>query len=740
MPIRFFHLPLIVCLLSLILLAPGSDAQIEEEDLASATPTVRADDDALGIADLTQRLDDLEAALRTGMARGEALLALDELVAALDARSIDPALPLEARALLADVLARRAVIYDEIGDSAGADLDLVRLIETSPNLDLATLAPSASLYERFTALRRTRVGTLDVTRIEPLDMEIVVDGWPMEGDTITVTAGTVRLEARRPGYAELSEDIEVRAARSTARDLELVRDAPVLRLATRPNNAAVYVDGALVGSTEGTAAPADLPAGATARFGADGFSSQLVIDDIALGVHQLEIRRDGFRPYRTQLFIEDLLDYELPPVVLQPEQGTIVLLDLPANARVRLNGELIEIERSGTRGRIEVDPGSHSIDVRAGATKMWGTRLDVADRQTVELRVEPRLALVLLGVFGGDANAADRLADDLTGAVRATDRWTLIDRRPEAISLLDDAGIDVATMRADSPQVDWTALQRRVDDELPGFVYLIALFGDDVLARDGELVMWTTAPGPALPDRVPIALDSDPRAAVTALLDRTPELFRPWSGVLPIDSDAVAHPVIGAITPGGPGEAAGLVAGDLIVAVDGASLDRAATMLEKLTTAQSDETVTLIIRTPDGTAKEVDLRLGRGPSALDPTAQPRSLAWAALATIEERRAAPEWLIDFNRAVLLLDARDPIGAVRLLREIEAAERSHGFGQAAVYYTLGRALEAVGLEYRSAAADAYRRAAGIAGARFGHHDGPFVAPRARARLHALGESTP
>jgi len=75
-------------------------------------------------------------------------------------------------------------------------------------------------------------------------------------------------------------------------------------------------------------------------------------------------------------------------------------------------------------------------------------------------------------------------------------------------------------------------------------------------------------------------------------------------------------------------------------------------------------------------------------------------------------------------------------VRTLRAIEDAPTGAGVGQATVEYWLGIALTALGPNYRDTAIQAFRRAAADPDARLFHNDGPWVAPRATARLTELG----
>ena len=105
---------------------------------------------------------------------------------------------------------------------------------------------------------------------------------------------------------------------------------------------------------------------------------------------------------------------------------------------------------------------------------------------------------------------------------------------------------------------------------------------------------------------------------------------------------------------------------------------------------------------------------------------------------EEASPEERWVIQLNQALILLRASEWEEAARRLRAIEAPQSSHGVSQAAVDYWLGIALAAAGAQYQDDARALFDRAAGSPGARQLHHDGAFLAPRARARLTALGGS--
>ncbi len=115
---------------------------------------------------------------------------------------------------------------------------------------------------------------------------------------------------------------------------------------------------------------------------------------------------------------------------------------------------------------------------------------------------------------------------------------------------------------------------------------------------------------------------------------------------------------------------------------------------------------------------------------------PDAIAYTELRLMDERaRPAERWVVRLNQALVLLRARDYEGAVRLLRDVAAPDNPDGVGRATVDYWLGVALSHAGTTYHDAAVEAFRRAADAPGARLDHDDGPWVAPRARARLVML-----
>ncbi len=650
----------------------------------------------------------------------------------------------EAKDLLARALVLRATAQLNLGEDEGVDADLERAIRIRPARDLDRALSSPKLVARFDDLRTRLLGFVAASIVDPPDLELRIDGHrvdPLAGP-MAALAGPQRIVAQRIGFAPFVSEIEVEAGDTVEIELLLERVAPVLRLNTRPSGATIYINGVPHGATQGTAEPDFVPAGAAARFLREEFSAQFALGELPLGQHQLEIRHPGYRPYRANLSMFDAIDYEIPPVVLERERGTLLLRGLPANATLTIDGQTRSVERRDQNGRLDVEPGEHRLLIEEGPAQMFARNLRIADRQTIEIDVELKPGLGLLGVLGGDREAGASLARRLV-ATFDKGRFTAIEHDAEAA--LATLGLDASALRERPADMDWRQVQREIAKAYPAMVYILPILSDDLLATHAELMIWAPPSAPPTPDRIRIALDNPSALDGLAMaFNKSLALRRPWLGVQLIDG-AEGRPVVAHVSEGGP--ASSLTVGDQISSVDGAAVSSTRSVLERVAAAEIGEPMVLGVVDGNqpgaaGTVRDVRLVLGASPAVLAPSAdKDNELALTAavfvdLALLAARvEASDRWLVRLNTAKALLDAGEWVDAARELRSIEAPAQAAGVGAGTVDYWLGVALNGAGASYLESARAAFERAANAHGARLFHNDGPWVAPRARARLRAL-----
>ena len=118
-------------------------------------------------------------------------------------------------------------------------------------------------------------------------------------------------------------------------------------------------------------------------------------------------------------------------------------------------------------------------------------------------------------------------------------------------------------------------------------------------------------------------------------------------------------------------------------------------------------------------------------AAANPTTAVNWWARAAAGIAAGDVGQPVWALHLQQALLLIESDEIDAAVDMLWDT-AAPANSPFGRAAADYWLGVTLSMGTDPDLSAARNALNRAAGVPGGRLFHNDGPFIGPRARARI--------
>ena len=679
-----------------------------------------------------------------------ALPLLAQVIDPLEALAAGGHLDEPARRLLASALAYRVQVLFNQGESALVPPALERLLEVDAGFALDPAQVSPKLLDLFGKLRAKKVGDVGLV-LDPADAEVYVDGRRIEDPQarpLGLLAGRHELWLKRPGHEEQRRELEVTAGKVLTLEISLPRKSPVLRLFTKPQQTEVYLDGERFGQTQGTAGTGFLTEG-NETYRKEEFSAELVIDGLEPTEHTLEVRKPGFRPYRSELVLDQLVDYPMPPIVLEPESGQLNFNDFPPGATITIDGKVTSPDIPGaSRPQVTLPPGEHHVMVSQGAGRMFSSRLLLSDRQTVEVNVKLRPGFAFLGVLGADRTGAESLALTLKQALEGSGRFTVVEP-PQPLTL---PGITVESLRqaaeaaaAGRPdQLDWQAVQAK-SAEMPALLYALAVLSNDLVASEATLWVWAASPGPARPDRLRIAVgESAEVERVRAIFERRIALSRPSFGALVVDSAAAPHPVVIDVTPESPAAIAGVLPGDLVIGLAGVPVQSRAQLEKRLAAAEIGEKLDLAVQSGGtasaaGNARNLQLEVGASPNLIGEQGEDDllpALAFTQLLLLEEKTPPPDlWVVQANEAFLLLRSGDTEGAVRKLRGIRAPQVSHGVGQAAIDYALGLALLRLGDSYTEAARAAFQRAAQVPGARLGYHDGPYLHPRASTRLDEL-----
>ena len=560
-------------------------------------------------------------------------------------------------------------------------------------------------------------------------------------------AGDYLAQVSRPGYLPTTAAFAIDGGRDLEVAVELERDSAVVRLRTAPTGAAVLVDGIERGLTEGQAEPWFRPEGAAADHPPEDFSRELWLDDLPAGRYRIDIEKDGFRSFRTSLQLPDLVDYELPPIVLEREEAVIGLVGLTEGASVLGNGRILRPDWSRSPPQVRLPPGAYDLSVTHGTLGYFETSVVAEDRRRIDIDIRLRPALVYLGVLGDDP-AGVRAVEFALDAFRGAGTYTVLDRGAEGTELLAELGVDASALRARTRarrELDWAAFQEQVQARLPAALYVAAVLNDDLVADAVDLWWWPAVPGPPSPDVRTLRienrrLEQGALQRLAAALD--PELGRrtPRFGATLIDSQAGGLPIVAAVDPGGPAAAAGLAPGMEVVTIAGEPASSTIQLTNAVESAEPGDEIELVTRGEGGaTVHRVEPEWGWTLlDAFDPDLLPSAVAARLHQELERTGDIPRWLLELDLANLLLAGDDQAEVVRQLRTVEAPGRS-GLGRDTVQYMLGLALTILAEEgrdeYRSRARTVFEALASRERGRLRSDAGPEIAPRARLHAEAL-----
>ena len=564
-------------------------------------------------------------------------------------------------------------------------------------------------------------------------------------------AGHHLVEVSRPGYLPTLAGFTVAEGEEVEVTVTLRRASAAVRLRTVPSGATILVDGFVRGRTEGQAEPGFDPVEAAASTRRESFSRSLWIGDLAAGSHRLEVRKDGFRPYRASLEIIGARDYELSPVVLEAQQAFLLLKGLPDDAKVYANGRELGPDREKLMPEASVAPGKVDLVVTSGVHAWFEASVVVEDGAWLEVPIELRPALAYLGVFGEDA-AGLRAVSSALEILRQEGAWIVLDREREGAALFEELAVRPSTLRdrtAAKRNLDWDAVRARVEDRAPAALYVAAVLSDDLVADTVDLWWWSAAPGPSRPDVLTIEIpngriESGERRRLARALSPGLDagLRAPRLGAVLIESLKGEALVVATVDSSGPAAAAGLRPGMEVVEIDGEPATSTLQVSEALAGLRPGGAIELATGGAEGTVTlAVEPEWGwTGLDVFAPDLMSSVAAAHLIREIERPSDVPRWVLELDLAALLLAAGDASGAVRLLQTIDAPDRD-GLGAGSVQYALGLAmsdLAAAGQEeYGRQARRIFQALASATQGRIGADGGPSVPARARLRLEAEGD---
>ena len=662
--------------------------------------------------------------------------ALDSAIGAIEARPTP-----EARLLMPAAYDMRARALFGLGKEAEARADFVSLLKADPAYVLSgQLSPR--IIAMFDEVLKTTVTELQLT-VTPADAEVLLDGTRVPSSGILpIAVGDHTLSVSRIGYRATTHPFTAVAGAATVVDsLALERVATVFRFVTAPAGVEIVIDGISHGATRPGPPPAEY-AERAARAGvpASELSAVLTVMELPVGAHRIEFRKDCYVSTQRQQNVDQLADYELDPVKLDPAVAAVTVTSNQPGTLVLVDG----LQRGVAPMTIpDLCEGQHLVELKSGSGRYF-QRIDARTGQKINVEGTLRPAFALVSASGPAALNTD-LRLTVEKQFQASQSVTVF---------APPADVAAKALAADKLPQDWLAFDAN-KRPLGTAAQVARVMRGDLSARlarqfeaqgiasvtvpsptnRNRLVVSLLASGSADPDVIEIDLDSpDASARAVGRLDRGLSFFKPTLGLTVVDVADLEGPVVVAVDPNGPAAKAGIQPGDVVLRANSQAVPDAAALLTLLAGRKGDEDLTLDLKDRAGAAKKSDVKVFMTPRLIGLNDQ-SLLVNKILVDLRGRLDQPgDPITDSVMRLNLAVALARVGAWPAARlELQRVKLNDGPGVSAgtVHYLLGLAAERMG---NNAEAEAAWRAAAASTALI-TEDGLPVKDLAEVRLQNL-----
>lgn len=644
-----------------------------------------------------------------------AVPALDQAITAFEAAPADAV----RNERLSAAFEMRARSKFGLGDQDGARADFVQLLRLAPGHALSGQV-SPRVVALFEEVARDTVTNLTIT-LAPATATVFLDGVALPGaGTVRVAVGEHVVSAEQPGYRPGRETMTAVAGTPAEVTLTLERVSSVIRITTTPADVEVKVDGVAVGRT---------PAAAEGGGAATVASAPLVVNDVAGGVHTIELTKECYTTVTQRVEITRPDDYTVGPATLRPAVAKISVTASHPGAQVFVDGR----ERGAAPLEIpDVCEGEHLVELRS----RFGSD---ARRITVRAGEDVAVAATLKPAFAiVSASGAAMPAQDVRIIVErafASARSVSLVAPPlaEATQALGESQLAADWLAVDAAGRPQGAsaqiagpLRREVSAKLADRFRTQGVASITMIDGSRAVVALLSA-GSTAPDVVEVALDSPASiAAAVGRLDRPLALYGTSLGLDLIDVADVAGPVVVA--------GASLAPGDVVIQANGTPVADVSALTAAVAAAKPGDVVAIDARDAAGAGKRVEVTVAAVPRLIGLSEQ-GLLANRILLDLRprlEETADPfqQAVIRLNLAVALARLGDWAAAREELQRVTLPEQP-AVGAGTVQYLLGLAAESLGS--RAEAEAAFKAASMSAGLLT--EDGPPVKELAQARLAEL-----
>jgi tetratricopeptide (TPR) repeat protein len=715
--------------------------------LALAASPARAQETAAPAGPLSEAVQKELAAVQDLIARATAefegpqqsrsIVQFDEIVTRLEVLHRQGTLPPRGREILSTAYEMRARAYYNIGLQEKAADSFRSLIQLSPQYTVSRERVSPKVVDYFNSVKKALVGYLAVSS-RPAGAKVSLNGeflsltdfFPQE-----VLAGEYTVEIAREGYRTETRTISIAARATETLQVDLTRTLASAFVVTEPAGVEIWLDGQLRTTTSGTPGPELLETVRGKGLDPARASSRTELGNLSLGSHNLEFRRKCYETVKRQIETTEARDYETEGIKLQDSLASLQLRSDPPGARIFLDGEAMGITPKDLDG---VCSGKHRIEVKHTSGKFIQDVVVGKDESlTLDCPIRPSLAY--LGVVAESASGERFIPDVEEKLVENLQKVTTLNFVPAPRDTVDrvlesEKLTRKSLLPGGSAEPD---LVKKVTEKLAASLevqgFLIALLPGEKLQRTAVLNL--LAAGNTVPDTWDVSFgESASYMRFLSAVDRRATLYRPWTGLITVDSSMFEGVPVLRVVSGSPAAQAGVQAAEVLAAVDGKAVKQTSDLLAAVDAKKAKDKLGLSLKGAGGAARAVDVTLAETPQEI-PLNDPSLLYNKVMMDLRQQvegypGTETAAFARLNLAICAMHFGDFAAAhEHLLKARAELPARPGLSQGTALYYLGLALERLG--YKKEAVDAYRAAAGFKDATLFNNDGPSVAPLAARR---------
>jgi hypothetical protein len=662
--------------------------------------------------------------------------ALDSAIGAIEARPTP-----EVRRLLPAAYDMRGRALFGLGKEVEARNDFVALLKVEPGYTLSGQV-SPRIMAMFDEVFKANVTELRLA-ILPADAEVMLDGTRVPANGLMpIAVGDHTISASRLGYKAATQPFTaVAGAQAVVDTLSLERVATVMRFVTAPAGVEIVIDNISHGITKPGPPPAEY-AEKAARAGvtAAELSAVLTVTPLPIGAHRIEFKKDCYVRAERRQTVDQLDDYVLDPVKLEPAVATVTVSSNQPGTLVLVDG----LQRGVAPMTItDVCEGEHLVELKSASGRYF-QRVNARTGQKIAVEGTLRPAFALVSASGPAALNTD---------LRLTIEKQF--QNSQSITLFAPAADEAAkALAAEKLPADWLAFDSNKRPLGTAAEVATVMRGDlsAKLARLFEaqgiasvtvpsavtrnrLVVSFLAAGSADPDVLELDLDSpDATSLAVGRLDRGMSFFKPSLGLTAVDVADMEGPIVVAVDPNGPAAKSGIQPGDMVLKANSQPVPDAAALIGLLAGRKADEDLTLELKDRAGVAKRADTKVFMTPRLIGLNDQSLMINKILVDLKGRLQSQGDPLTDSVMRLNLAVALARVGLwsdARLEMQRVKLNDGPGVGPGTVYYLLGLAAERMG---NLAEAEASWKAAAATTA-LETEDGLPVKDLAEARLQGL-----